>query len=476
MMRFHKVTIWMLLLRVIDVWIGKESAVTKWIIGISLVLVLSGCAGTPENPDSTGQTTQATSTPVPIPPVAERPSVTVQRGDVVDEIIFTGQWLPRDQQELSFEIAGSLRSVLVQRGDSVSAGQLLADYQITELEDQLVTAQIDLETAQLRLETGTEGSADAVLNAQFALADANISLESTTNNAPWTNLESARIGLEDAQRRLDNAQRAYDNAIADPSTPASQVDSAYQSLQDARSALRSAQNQYYAAAQSFNQHQYSLQRAENAVLQREIDLEQAQAGAGVDPEQVQAVRQAQIRVDQILADIARSSLYAPFDGVVLEVNYRPGDQVGAFNTVMTLAIPEPKEVVANLSFNDIQTLDVGMLGVCQLVNRAETAVQCVVRAKPFTSTDADQTVRVAADLQGDLQLGQLVEVIMPLETRQNVLWLPPRAIRTLQNRTFVVVRTPDGDRVVDIELGLQTADRVEIITDQLQEGDVIVVP
>ena len=444
-------------------------------IVMSLIFILGACAAAPEEGSPSGQSA-ATSTPAPVPPVAERPTVTVQRGDVVDEISFTGQWLPRDQQDLSFEIGGNLRSVTVQRGDSITAGQLLADYQINELEDQLTTALLNLETAQLRLDNDTEGSSDSVLSAQFALADANISLESTENNAPWTSMESARLSLEDAQRRLENAQRSYDNALSDPSSPASQVDSAYQSLEDARSSLLSAQNQYYSAAQSFNQHQYSIQRAENSVLQREIDLEQAQAGAGVDPEMVQSLRQAQISVEQIQADIARSSLYAPFDGVVLEVSGRPGDQVGAYATVITLAIPDPKEVIANLSFNDIQTLDVGMLGVCQLANRPETAVQCIVRSKPFTSTDADQTVRIAADLQGELQLGQLVEVIMPLETHENVLWLPPRAIRTLQNRTFVVVRTVDGDRVVDIELGLQTSDRVEVISDQLQEGDVIVVP
>jgi len=56
-----------------------------------------------------------------------------------------------------------------------------------------------------------------------------------------------------------------------------------------------------------------------------------------------------------------------------------------------------------------------------------------------------------------------------------VLWLPPSVIRTFQSRTFVVLQTSDGERTVDVELGLQTDDRVEIVSG-VNEGDVVVAP
>ncbi len=64
---------------------------------------------------------------------------------------------------------------------------------------------------------------------------------------------------------------------------------------------------------------------------------------------------------------------------------------------------------------------------------------------------------------------------MPLNVRQNVLWLPPAAVRTFQNRTFVVLQTPDGPRSVDVEIGLRTTDRVEIKSG-VREGDVVIGP
>ena len=437
------------------------------IILLIVALITGACAGSSQDASQT----EPTATPAPTTQASTNPTYTVERGTVQETLEFTGRWLPRDQMELSFEISGTIRNVNVRTGDAVSAGDLLADYQIRDLENQLVTAQLNLEAAQRRLDD-SDGGAQSIVDAQFSLADANINLESTENNVPWTNLESARIRLEQAQRQLEDAQRAYDNAVSNPSNPASTIDNAYQSLRQAEESLMLAQNDYFSAAQNYNQYQYNIQSAENTVAQRELALEDAMEGSGIDPDLIQSVQEAQLNVDTIQEDINLSTLYAPFDGVVLEVVISPGDQVSAFEAVITLAIPEPSEIIANLAFNDTQRMSVNMLGVCQEANRPETAVQCAVRQIPLTSRDTDQTTRVAAQLDG-LTLGALVEVIMPLDVREDVLWLPPQAIRTFQNRTFVVIQTPDGEQISDVVLGLQTDDRVEIVTG-VNEGDIIV--
>jgi hypothetical protein len=280
--------------------------------------------------------------------------------------------------------------------------------------------------------------------------------------------------LESARNEIDNAQRAYDDLISRQDSSATAVDSAYQRIQSAQRNLQSAQNNYFSAAQSFNNHGFSVASAENNVIRNEINLERAQTGTGTDFELVQAVNSAQLRVDQIRSQIVQSSLFSSIDGVVLEVTIRPGDSVQAFTSVMTLAIPDPKEAIANLAFNDTQRLSVGMIGICQVLNQLETAVQCIVRQLPLSSRDVDQTVRVAASLD-NVASGQLIDIEMPLQVREDVLWLPPQAIRTFQNRTFVVIQTPDGQQVVDVELGLQTDDRVEIVSG-VNEGDVVVSP
>lgn len=447
---------------------------SKGIRGISLLLSViffsAACSAAGQQGDTQSAQVDATATPIPTAPAVARPLYVVQRGDVQEILEFTGRWQPRDQMQLSFEVAGTVRRVNVQRGDTISTGDLLTDYQITDLENQLVSAQLELETAQTQLESGTGTSAQTAQSAQIGLANAQISYDSTVAGSPWTSLEAARLGVEDAQRRVDNAQRAYDEALSHPEQGASAVDSAYNALQDARSGLLSAQNSYYSAAQNFNNYQFQIDQAQNGLVKAQLDLQNAQNGVG-NAQGEQSVRSAQLRIDQINGQIAQSSLYSPIDGVVIEVTIKPGDQVQAFKAVITIGIPEPKEAIASLAINDAQRLSVGMIGICQVVNRPETAVQCVVRQIPLSSRDADQTTRIAASLE-NVQDNQLIEVQMPLQVRQNVLWLPPAAVRTFQNRTFVVLDTPEGPRPVDVQIGLQTDDRVEI-TGGVNEGDVV---
>ncbi len=445
----------------------------RWLIRTLTILslvIMSACGSLIETDNPNAQI-EPTVTPIPTAPAAAKPTYTVARGTVQESLVFSGRWLPRDQQDLSFEIAGTIRTVNVRRNDTVTAGSLLADYQIDSLENQLASAQLSLQTALTNLESNDDSSGDSVTDAQFALANANVNLNSTIDSAPWANVVSSRQSLEKARVDLDNAERDYNNALGDPSASPSTVDNAYNAVQSAKANLQSSQTSYWSAAQSYNNHQYNVTTAENSVVQQEVNLQNAIEGGG-NASQIQSVNEAQLNIDQIQGDIAQSSLYAPFDGVVLEVNVSPGNAVQAFDTVMILAIPEPLEITANLAFNDTQQLSVGMVGACELMNRPETAVQCVVRQVPLSNRDADQTVRVAASLE-EIPSGQLIEVDMPLDVRDDVLWLPPEAIRTFQNRTFVIVQTEDGERVVDITIGLQTDDRVEVETG-LNEGDIIV--
>lgn len=434
---------------------------------IAGVLIAAGCSTPEEGADNQSA---STATPIPTAPAVARPTYVVQRGDVQEILEFSGRWQPRDQAALAFEIQGSIRQVTVQRGDTVKTGDLLADYQITDLENQLADAQIQLDTAIANLNSGVDGSVTTVTDAEIALANARLSLESTKAGSPWTSTESARLGVESAQQAVQNAQRAYDDAVSHPEQGAAQTDSAYQALQSAQNQLASAQVSYSSAAQSYNTYQYQIAQAENAVIKAELDLENARNG-GANPDGQAAVESAQLNLEQIQASIARSSLYSPIDGVVLEVSIKPGDSADAFETVIVVGLPEPQEAIASLAFADTQRLSIGLIGICQLANHPETAVQCIVRQVPLSSRDADQNTHIAASLD-NIATGQLVDIQMPLQVSEGVLWLPPSAIRTFQNRTFVVLETPDGPRSVDVELGLQTDDRVEIISG-VNEGDVV---
>jgi len=73
------------------------------------------------------------------------------------------------------------------------------------------------------------------------------------------------------------------------------------------------------------------------------------------------------------------------------------------------------------------------------------------------------------------QAGDKVTVVVQLASKESVLWLPPDAIRSAGGRTFVIINSENGPQRVDVEIGLQTRDMVEI-SSGLEEGQVVVGP
>lgn len=69
--------------------------------------------------------------------------------------------------------------------------------------------------------------------------------------------------------------------------------------------------------------------------------------------------------------------------------------------------------------------------------------------------------------------GDLVRVTVELERKADVLWLPPQALRVFNGRSFAVVQDGDAQRRVDVTLGIQTQERIEI-KEGLELGQVVV--
>jgi len=90
----------------------------------------------------------------------------------------------------------------------------------------------------------------------------------------------------------------------------------------------------------------------------------------------------------------------------------------------------------------------------------------------------DSSTRISLDVdpaEVGLELHDLVQITVVLERKAGVLWLPPQALRRFEGRDFVVVQEADGQRRVDVKLGVEGGDRVEIVTG-LTEGQIVVGP
>src|SRR5690606_12750786 len=86
------------------------------------VLLIAAC-GAPS------QAAQEPPTPTPLPPdpALERPTYTVERGEISRVLELTGRVTPVDLVRLSFKRDGRVNVVNVARGDTVKAGDVLAE-------------------------------------------------------------------------------------------------------------------------------------------------------------------------------------------------------------------------------------------------------------------------------------------------------------------------------------------------------------
>jgi multidrug resistance efflux pump len=204
---------------------------------------------------------------------------------------------------------------------------------------------------------------------------------------------------------------------------------------------------------------------------------------GVDPVLVNEVNQAQLALERLQAQVADAQIVAPTDGEVLSLSVYAGRPAEAFKSVMVVADPSAIEVSADLTSSQLQEMVEGQEAVVTLRAYPGQTWHGTVRRLPYpygsgggtealTGEDKSTRISLEGDLS-DLELGDLARVTIVLEEKDDVLWLPPAAIRIFQGREFVIVQDADRQRRVDVTIGIESDERVEIL-EGLEEDQIVV--
>jgi multidrug efflux pump subunit AcrA (membrane-fusion protein) len=382
---------------------------------ILAVAIVSGCALLPTSRSQRIADEAPTPTPIPTAIVARKPTYTVEQGEVVKELTFSGRISPVVEEELFFRNNGRVRAVYVKRNDLVAEGTLIAELEIDTLERELAAAQLELEQAEIVLEAATH-------NLQF------------DQRAVQIALEMERITLADLQSKT-------------PPDP---------------------------EAIQLQQKQVEL-----------AEIEVARMEQGVDANLQNAFARAKLEVERLEAAIAEAQIHAPFEGQLLSVSLTPGQAIEGFQKVVSIADITALEVSADLLSDQMSQLVEGMPVQVTLVSRPGEILTGSIRQLPYpygsggrgiSVEDQDKSTRFTLDQSAQdlgFSMGDLVRVTAELERKQDVLWLPPQALRVFDGRRFAVVQEGDIQRRVDVTVGILTDERVEIESG-LELGQVVV--
>ncbi|MFQ5616753.1 MAG: efflux RND transporter periplasmic adaptor subunit, partial [Anaerolineales bacterium] len=444
------------------------------------VFVLSACRG-----QSRGS---ATPTPVPTPIVLEKPTYTVQAGTVTKALELTGRVAPVQQQELFFRADGFVRAVYFARGDQVKAGDVLAELEnLGALEGQLAAAQLALQRAEINLENArlelelfilqTPGAelrqaqaAVKVAEAERAVVQAQRAYQSTLSTASQTTIDAAYAQMLLAENALTQAQKRFEPYTDKPEDNLTRA--------QLLSQLSAAQQAYDAAVRNYNGLTAPGAPANQALAAAQLQLAQAQlaqaqqelAEINLDPNALgraqelglkqNAVALAQIALEETRLDVAdlenalaEAQIAAPFDGQILSLGLAPGSQATAYRAVITLADPAALEIMIMPSPEEAREISMGQTVTLQFTNRPGETAAGQVRSLPFLAgspagandqTTNDPSARITVDDPAlALTLGETVMVTIRIAARENVLWLPPAALRTFQGSDFVLVQNGD---------------------------------
>jgi multidrug efflux pump subunit AcrA (membrane-fusion protein) len=219
----------------------------------------------------------------------------------------------------------------------------------------------------------------------------------------------------------------------------------------------------------------------------ELDVELAQLAldelaAGVDPGLLAEVEQAQLRVNELDALIASTKLLSPVSGTVVRMLVDAGDSVSGGETAVTVADLANLEVESLVRDVDLREMVEGMPAEMNFASQPGSSYEMDLAALPPPYGTAENleesTARFAfvapADIS-DFETGDRVVLDLILAQHDETLWLPPAAVRDFSGRNFVVIQDGDTQRRVDVQLGIESSSRIEIL-EGVEEGNVVVGP
>ena len=296
---------------------------------------------------------------------------TVQRGDLSVEITAVGNLALSRTEDLAFDLfypKGTVEEVLVEAGDAVEEGQVVARLDEDEWDDELKTLKDAVTIAERSVTTKERALTTAervVYTKELAVSQAEINLQ-TAENSLKTNskIKKAYDAIDDIKYDIRIATELGQYYLIDDGSGTglnSQLAAAQASLSELlyRSSTTTSTSDTAAltlaqAIQTYNEKQKLLDDARIAVEDAEIAVDDARI----------AVEDAQEDLEDTQEDFdeanAKSPLVkAPFDGFITRVNVEGGDEVLNGTVAVTIADPDKFEAEISVSEMDIIQLEVG---------------------------------------------------------------------------------------------------------------------
>lgn len=236
--------------------------------------------------------------------------------------------------------------------------------------------------------------------------------------------------------------------------------------------------------------QEALDSAESTLERAEYALQLAESRSAVSPddeglrlEALSAARQvddARRAVDKARETLDSTVVLAPATGTIIELSVRVGDTVTQAQPLARIAGPSDFQLVADVDELDLPNVAPGAAVTFRLDAYPERELAGTVRSTAVQArvqggaTVFATTIDFEPPSDLDIRPGMNADITIVTASRENVLLIPERALKTVGDRSFVTVRTRQGAEDREVILGYRSHGEVEVV-DGLTEGDVVII-
>ncbi|WP_433361534.1 efflux RND transporter periplasmic adaptor subunit [Actinoplanes sp. CA-142083] len=371
-------------------------------------------------------------------------TVAVDKGAVTTEVATTGTVQPAQTRSLSFAVKGTVESVSVRAGSTVTAGQALAKVDDTD-------------------------AAEAVSDAQDSLDDAEDALAEARDNASKTSATTSACG--------SNVAAAYTSSspTASPSPSVTVSPSATATASPSATSTRTTSPTKTTAPASTGGTRGGTTGGGTGSCGSSGSSGQ-QGGQGQSGDAILSAQQRVTQANTTLAEaeeaLEGATITAPIAGRIISVSGKVGSQVSAGSAFITLADVYDMQISADFPEADADRLAVKQAGVVTLADRAGTDFKATVVQVDPTGTSDGTMVRYGVllsfvDAPEDLLVGQSANVKVTTGSKADVLRVPSTAVHDVHGDSGTVLK--DGAQV-KVGVGLR-GDQYTEITSGVAEGD-----
>lgn len=418
-------------------------------------------------------------------------SAVVERGEMIVAVTASGRIEPEARVGLTFETPGRIAEVLVEEGDQVEEGDVLARLDADQLAVQVEQAQASLTSAEAQLAELLAGprekeieQAEANLqsaSAQLAAAAAN--RDQIASGATQAEIASARAQVVQANTAREIAQDTYD-LIEEEGTEKEQAN---YDLFTAKEELAAAEARLEDLLAGPDQDELRAAQANVAAAAAQRDASQARLDQLLAGPTEQDVAEAEAQVEQALValelaqlSVQNASLHAPFSGTVAEINLTPGELSPTQQRPVVLVDNSALHMTISVDELDISRLEEGQTAEVTVEALPDTTVSGTIRSiSPIATTESGVvTYDVWIDLastDAPLRTDMTANATIVVEQLTDVLNMPTWVVRVDRDtgQPFVERRIGDELERVDIELGARYEGVVQVLSG-LSEGDEVV--